>query len=149
MQWILLMVLAGCQQIEAWQQQADAAQSDVDKDGDGWAESLGDCDEGCDTQLQAPDGTPVCRGWYFHPMQAEELERLSLGPNVDQDCDGVLDNQQPGLDFDGDGFAGVPEPGDIRDCDDYNSRIRPGAAETCGDNIDQDCDGSDSVCVEE
>lgn len=147
MRWfVLMMSLSGCQQIDAWQQQAS---DDADVDRDGWAASLGDCDENCDDQLQAPDGTPVCRGWFFHPMQAEELEALSLGPKLDQDCDGVLDSEQPGVDFDGDGFAGVPEAGDIRDCDDYNSNIRPGAAEACGDNIDQDCDGRDAVCAEE
>ena len=32
------------------------------------------------------------------------------------------------------------------DCNDSSSSINPGATDTCGDGIDQDCNGSDSVC---
>lgn len=146
----LLMAASGCQQIESWQQQIDAAQSDVDKDGDGVAESDGDCEESCDNQLLSPDGESVCRGWFFHPMDSWELEKLFLGGGGDQDCNGVADVEQPGLDFDHDDYVGIPEmPGEIKDCDDFNGSVRPGAYETCGDNVDQDCDGSDAVCGEE
>lgn len=33
------------------------------------------------------------------------------------------------------------------DCNDAVAGINPGAVEVCGDSIDQDCNGSDSVCV--
>jgi len=145
----LVLLASGCQRIAVWEQRAGLASEDADVDLDEWSSSLGDCDESCDTRLYSPDGALVCRGWYFHPMEPGELEALSLGPNADQDCDGVTDGEQPGLDFDGDGFAGVPEAGDIRDCDDYDSSVRPGAPDACGDEVDQDCDGADALCGEE
>lgn len=145
----LVMLAAGCQQFESWGEQIDQASENADADLDEWTPALGDCDESCDTRLYSPDGAVVCRGWYFHPMEDEEHEKMLLAPGLDQDCDGVTDGEQPGLDFDGDGFAGVPEAGEIRDCDDFNGSIRPSASETCGDNVDQDCDGRDVVCGEE
>lgn len=33
------------------------------------------------------------------------------------------------------------------DCDDSDATIYPGAADACGDTIDQNCDGSDTVCA--
>ncbi len=46
------------------------------------------------------------------------------------------------LDRDGDGFS-VSQG----DCDDTGAGIYPGAPESCGDGIDQDCSGSDLLCV--
>lgn len=145
----LLLAVAGCAEISGWQAQINQASQDADADLDGFSQSDGDCEESCETQFRSPDGTTVCYGWYFHPMAAADLERLSLGPALDQDCDGLDDDKQPGLDFDGDGFDGVPVPGDIRDCNDRDSRVRPDAEDVCGDNIDQNCDGKDAPCGEE
>jgi len=46
------------------------------------------------------------------------------------------------VDIDGDGFSG-PQG----DCNINNPFIYPGAPDTCGDGIDQDCNGSDSLCA--
>jgi hypothetical protein len=64
-------------------------------------------------------------------------------------------------DKDGDGFGDVYSPlwipADVNvpngyvfnreDCNDLDLSIHPGAAEICGDGIDQNCDGSDLICV--
>ena len=146
---IFWTILAGCAQLGTLQNEMGRAQDDADADGDGWTVSQGDCNEDCSGKIILPDGAVVCIGWVFHPMEDDELEQKSLGPTLDQDCDGVTDGQQPGLDFDGDGFAGVPHAGEIRDCDDEDRSVRPGAPETCGDGIDNDCDGRDLPCEEE
>lgn len=33
------------------------------------------------------------------------------------------------------------------DCDDGDAAIHPGAIDTCGDGIDQDCSGTDAICM--
>ncbi len=80
--------------------------------------------------------------------------------NLDDDCDGTVDN---GLTFvnyyndqDGDGYgAGTAtnacsQPANTvannTDCNDGNASIMPGATEICGNNIDEDCSGSDLIC---
>jgi hypothetical protein len=108
----------------------------VDADGDGWGE-----DEDCD------DGDPT-----VHPGAAE------LCNDLDDDCDGLVDGQDPDLqdgltwyaDRDGDGYgdpdatdeACHPPPGhiaDASDCDDDDATIHPEEDEVC-DGVDNDCD---------
>lgn len=64
------------------------------------------------------------------------------------DCD---DFSLTYMDSDGDGFGtselnecGVFESGD---CNDEDSNIYPQASEVCGNDIDENCDGSDEICV--
>jgi hypothetical protein len=74
---------------------------------------------------------------------------------VDNDCDGVLDED---FDLDADGSPGC-EPclmcgGECpafclnNDCDDSNPNIFPTAYDRCGDGVDQNCDGVDAPCTE-
>lgn len=74
--------------------------------------------------------------------------------NIDNDCDGLVDCDDPGCsgspdcvpppictDSDSDGFFAEPGCGTAIDCNDANANINPAAAEVCNDSIDNDCDG--------
>ncbi len=84
--------------------------------------------------------------------------------DVDEDCDGLVDSNDPSVDastytswyqdIDGDGYGTAaasvfdcdPPNGygqGAEDCDDSDSSIFPGAQEVWYDNIDQDCNGLD------
>jgi hypothetical protein len=103
----------------------------TDDDGDHWTEDAGDCNDA------APD---------VHPKAAE------LCNDVDDDCDGSVDEAPPAwfLDNDEDGHGDAatsietcdPPAGFVAsdgDCDDDNPDVHPGAAETCN-GFDDDCD---------
>ncbi len=86
----------------------------ADEDGDGFTERDGDCDDG-DASIYA-GAAEVC------------------GDGIDQNCDGLLGNEN--TDQDGDGWS--PCDGD---CDDGDAMRYPGAVEICN-RFDDDCDGS-------
>ncbi len=90
----------------------------TDDDGDGVSEREGDCDDA------DPDIFPGA------PETSDEL---------DDDCDGLVDEGTYAFDDDGDTYAEVV-PGGETDCDDSDPWSYPGATEDC-DGIDNDCDG--------
>ena len=81
---------------------------------DGFAACAGDCD----------DTNPL-----VHPAAIETCDGL------DEDCDGVIDNDTSCGDDDGDGFTE-----DDGDCNDNDDTVYPGAPEAA-DGVDTDCDG--------
>ncbi len=125
----------------------------LDADGDGHVSE--DCGgDDCDDQdpavnpgmVEGPEGDETCTN------------------AVDDDCDGYLDQDDPGcipcVDQDGDGY-GAPASENCEhpeeDCNDENPEINPGVLEgppgdtTCADGKDNDCDGfmdkDDSFCI--
>ncbi len=111
----------------------------TDADGDGHSVGQGDCNDQNATVY--PGASEVC-------------------DDLDNDCDGLVDMDDPSLDWDTAGRVYVDADGDgfgesgmvtqacfqgrgfapvAGDCDDQNAAIFPGAAEVCND-IDDDCD---------
>lgn len=131
-----------------WGQDCDDSDPAVNPD----AEEIpgNEVDEDCDEEFGGDTGTPpdydVDNDTYIdinaggddcddtdpgvNPGQSEVVYN-----NTDEDCDGLVDNDQ-----DNDGFDGTPWG---QDCVDTDAGINPGAPEVEGDGVDQDCDGSD------
>ena len=113
---------------------------------DPWFTENSDCDDG-DAAVN-PDATEIC----------DEL-------NVDEDCSGAADNDDPDVDSatqsvfytdgDGDGYGNELDPGtlycdgfdgvvaDKTDCNDSDGAVNPGASEVCDElDTDEDCSGA-------
>jgi hypothetical protein len=88
-----------------------------DVDQDGWRA----CEEG-GRAADCDDLDPL-----IHPFRFEDC-----GNGLDDDCDGLVDND---ADADGDGVRSCEG-----DCDDGDATVFPGAGELC-DGLDNDCDG--------
>jgi hypothetical protein len=109
---------------------------EVDADGDSSMVCEGDCDD-ADPSLNVEDldgdAFDSCSNDCddadpeTNPGAAEQCD------GVDNDCDGVLPQDE--VDGDGDGYIPC-----WRDCDDTNADIHPFADEICDDGIDNDCD---------
>ncbi len=119
----------------------------LDADGDGYLSDVwggSDCDDS-NPEIN-PGATEICN-------------------ELDDDCDGLVDDEDPDLeggqtwffDNDSDGY-GRSEESILRcvapdgysdvggDCDDYDVLVNPGVFEICGDGVDADCDGGDDDC---
>ncbi|MCO4743995.1 MAG: putative metal-binding motif-containing protein [Proteobacteria bacterium] len=137
--------------------QVDEHTASRDDDGDGFAESGGDCDDGdaakhpgaaseadrCDAIWPTCAAVDDCDGdgsldtvdchdgdASIHPTATE------LADGIDRDCDGRVDEGTAATDDDGDG-----ESEDGGDCDDGDAARNTAETETA-DGVDQDCDGT-------
>jgi len=88
---------------------------DDDRDGDGYTEAEGDCDDTSDD---------------YSPGLAETED------GVDNDCDGIVDEGTDSYDDDADGYSE-----DAGDCDDTDADVNPAESEVA-DEIDNDCDSA-------
>jgi hypothetical protein len=134
--------------------------ADADGFGDGAAATLSCVDPSTESELVVEDNTDCDDSDSAINPAAQEI----CDPdNVDEDCDGLADDEQPGVlastkttwyaDSDSDGFGDIntyllycEQPtgyvADNTDCDDNNApNTYPGAAEHC-DSVDTDCDGT-------
>jgi len=137
-----------------------------DTDGDGVCDSDDICAYGNDNDDADADAFPdACD---CEPYVATAYPgAIEVCSGIDDDCDGLVDEDDPDLDIatmplwyydlDGDGYGdsanayglACAQPADTvttpGDCDDDDVYAYPGAPETVGDGIDQDCDGVDEL----
>ena len=144
-----------------------------DDDGDGYGDPLS-AERRCEPSEAVVQNGEDCddANPAANPSQAE----LCLDDGVDEDCDGLIDGEDPDVagvkmyyDGDGDGFGDWPA--ELRcgpsegwslergDCDDSRAETYPGAKEACDDDRDHDCDylygcedgdcATDSACDEQ
>jgi hypothetical protein len=109
---------------------------ELDADGDGYALCDGDCDD------RAPTPQDPVGGAERYP------EREEIPNQIDDNCNGLIDEQTIYDDKDGDGYPeqipGLPGEEDIVvDCDDTDPGINPGAHDSDRepDGVNSDCDG--------
>ncbi len=139
---------------------ADALTWYADMDGDSYGDASS-TDVACSASAgYVADSTDCNDGRSdVNPGETE----LCDGSAVDEDCNGLVNDADPGMDpsglfylyedTDSDGYGDAateaqycesPDPswiGDSSDCDDADADVNPGAIESC-DGIDNNCDGS-------
>ena len=111
---------------------------------DGTVVAVGNNDDGqCDVDSWTGIQQVAAGAYHTVGLKADGTV-LAVGANSFGQCDvDDLDLKPGSADVDGDGDGFTENQGD---CDDYDNSIYPGAPEICGDGIDQDCDGSDTIC---
>ncbi|MEX2646313.1 MAG: putative metal-binding motif-containing protein, partial [Gaiellaceae bacterium] len=148
---------------------ADAPAPDCD-DGnaattDTWDASTQTCTSTLDSGLLVPyytgpantDGIGVCQSGLWDGVSVVVQPDVTPTPEVrgdflDNDCDGMEDEESWFQDLDNDGYgtatvieSPVGGPGFALvsgDCDDSNQHVYPGAVEDSHNGIDDDCDGA-------
>ncbi len=137
----LALVLVGCRREDP------VGDCFEDQDGDGWGGETTGC-----------TGSTVLVGGDCEDLdEAVNPGAAEVCGGGDEDCDGLVDDEDPDLadpmplfeDQDGDGFGGevvtacrLDEGFSLvgGDCDDQDAQTWPGAPESC-DEVDSDCDG--------
>ena len=108
------------------------------------------CEDTCTSVPPADNQMGVCQGELKMCVADSWVEPLyssingygdELCDNLDNDCDGSVDEMMnfDCDDQDGDGFAAEMSGGP--DCDDSDANINPNAQDIPGNGIDEDCDG--------
>jgi len=122
-----------------------------DLDGDGFGDAAGPVTT-CDYDLPLVDAGGDCDDTdaAVHP-DADDVCN-----DIDDDCDGEVDEAKWYRDADGDGWGSLqtsyecdPGPGwvaETGDCDDDDPSVHPDAVEICGNGIDEDCDDLPRGC---
>jgi hypothetical protein len=119
----------------------------LDGDGDTFGhetESRCYCEASGDYEVLAPLNTD-CND----SNAAVNPNALEIPDNIDNNCDGLVDEGTSLFDNDGDGYcenaSACSDPTILPgDCNDADSDVNPDADEVCGDGVDNDCDGDEN-----